>query len=243
MSRNQFTEISKASVSEIVKKGLLTEVLLALIVNPSNAVDIDAAIVARNESFIEIDAGGGPESRYRAPIYPSDFASNGAKAFEMMKTTVSQWCRATRLDPSFALMSITYWDIRFGVWCASEIARTELENFGTRTIATHAINAVQRFLVGEAQYTTVSEYAEAAWDENAAAGLHGDDWTARVTAAAANIADAAIRGRDVAPEAVRAALSGIAKSHAYEADYGYEAALKRLLKPMSEACLTVPMNI
>jgi hypothetical protein len=115
-----FTEIPLRSFEAMAFEGHLSEVLLALIVDPHEAADVAREINEIHETWIEL----APDSE--APIALEDFERLPTKdAFEKLKITLAQWVMTTeRAD--IALRILAEWDVRFGIWCACAVAREAL---------------------------------------------------------------------------------------------------------------------
>ena len=158
-AHNVFTEIDARSYAAIVKKGYLSEVLLALLVDPLEAEDVAESIDTRRFSSILLQANGRVVS---APIRLEDFQSLPSKdAFEKLKITLYQRVMKSGRAES-ALSQITEWSQRIGVWCACAVAREALRYVpegDQRPL--RAIEMAELWAVGKA---TINEVKAASYD-------------------------------------------------------------------------------
>lgn len=142
-----YTEIDARSYDAIVKNGYLSEVLLALLVDPLEAEDVADSVTTRDMGKISISVNGLVSS---APISPADFQALPSKdGFEKMKITLSQWA-AVAADARESLLPMATWDVRFGIWCACQVARSALVYVPSgEERPLFAIEAAERWLQGK----------------------------------------------------------------------------------------------
>jgi hypothetical protein len=226
-----FTEIPLRSFEAMAFEGHLSEVLLALIVDPHEAEDVSRMIRDIYSTRIELDFDGKITS---APITLSDFQDLPSKhAFEQLKITLAQWVMTTERADS-AVGALASWDRRFGVWCACAAARDALRFVPEdEERPLRAIEAAEAWVRGMATRAQVSAAREAA---RAAARA------AYAAFAAARAADAAYYAADrasaaAAADAARAAYAAAADA---AADAARVAELVRLREVVANACLTFP---
>jgi len=217
-----FTEIPQRSFDAIVKNGYLSEVLVALLVDPLEADDVAESIYRKTETAIRLSAN---YHIFSATIELADFQGLPSKdAFEKLKITISQWVMTTnRADD--ALRVLAMWDRRFGVWCACQVARDALRFVPSgEQRQLRAIEATEAWVNGKATLDEVRSSGTAANDA-ANAVSHAD------TLYAAVYASAAAYGANVAYYAANAAACA-ADNDAVE--------LIRLREVVANACLTFP---
>jgi|JI10StandDraft_1071094.scaffolds.fasta_scaffold01000_27 hypothetical protein len=115
-----YTEIDTRSYNAIVKYGWISELLLALLVDPLEAEDVGESLKRWNHTEILITGGRAPTSR-------SDFIDlHSRSAFEKMKITLAQWS-ASMTNSEEALRILFDWDFRFAAWCGCAVARDSLK--------------------------------------------------------------------------------------------------------------------
>jgi hypothetical protein len=241
---NVFTEIDSKSYAAIVKNGYLSEVLLALLVDPLEAADMADSIQRIQATRIELAFDG---KIIDAPITLKDFHSLPSKdAFEKLKITLSQWVKTTDVA-SEALRVLSIWDRRFCVWSACAVARESLRYVpAEEQRPLRAIEAAEAWVIGRATIETVRDaYAaaddaaeDAVVDYNNAAIYAAADYAAAADAAtsAAAAANAAAYVDTFDTETV-----AYAAANAY-ASWGANryAELIRLREVVANACLTFP---
>lgn len=182
-----FTEIDARSYDAVVRNGWISEVLLAMLVDPLEADDMANSILRRKESSIELYVNG---RVFDAPISLEDFHDLPSKhAFEKLKITMSQWVMTNdRADN--AVRMITMWNIRFGVWCACAAAREALQFIPEGELRPLlAIEAAEAWVRGRATGQRVAAGADAAYAASYAAAravdaADVDAYTASAEAAA-----------------------------------------------------------
>jgi hypothetical protein len=249
---NVFTEIDARSYAAIVKNGWLSEVILALLVDPLEAEDVADSIRGRSETAIKLEVNG---RIFVAPITLKEFQNLPSRyAFEKLKITLSQWVMTTK-RADIAVKTLTIWDRRFGVWCVCAIVREALRfvpegelrplraietaeawvrgmataaqvsaaAYAADRAAAYAADAANAAYAADRAAATAADYAAYA----AAAAIHAAaDYAADAYAADAYAADAYF--------AVRAAASAAARAAANAAE------LVRLREVVANACLTFP---
>lgn len=120
MQGHAFSKVERESLDSLVEKGLLTELMLALLLSPSDAAEMSRNISSRDASKILLKDGS------RAPIYPGNFSSLNVAWYEAMKLTLSEWVMWNS-SAYEALRDLGNWDRRMGVWCACKVAEEGLE--------------------------------------------------------------------------------------------------------------------
>lgn len=240
MYSSQFTDIPRASFDAIVKEGFLTEVLLAMAVDPLDAADIGDAIVAHSRSpmSIIIDTGNEGEPPYKAPISPRDFWEMGHGFYERMKVAISEWCDVTPNATDGAAERIALWNRNFAVYTVAVLASESFRDDPMPSVVSRGLGAVLRLAQGRGGWQEVQQATEEAW--NFTQNQKYGSWERAMASAVASIGDAAIRQSDVAPQAIRDAVRSIARANAYNYGYRFEGALEELRDPLSRACLAIP---
>jgi hypothetical protein len=155
-----FTEIPLRSFEAMAFEGNLSEVLLALIVDPHEAKDVSLTILDIRPATIELAFGS---KTIDAPITLSDFQNLPSKhAFEQLKITLAQWVMTTERAHD-ALRVLTEWNLRFGVWCACAVAREALRFVPEGELRPlRAIETAEAWVRGTATAAQVSASASAA---------------------------------------------------------------------------------
>lgn len=148
-----YTEIDARSYDAIVKNGYLSEVLLALLVDPLEAEDVADSVTTRDMGKISMSVNGIVSS---APISPADFQALPSKdGFEKLKITLSQWA-AVAADAKESLLTVATWDVRFGIWGACQVARSALVYVPSREERPlFAIETADRWLQGKFHGTPI----------------------------------------------------------------------------------------
>ena len=241
-----FTEIDARSYASIVKNGYLSEVLLALLVDPLEAADMADSIQRIQATRIELAFDG---KIIDAPITLKDFHSLPSKdAFKKLKITLSQWAMTTdRAD--IAVEKLTIWYRCFGAWCTCAIARETLRYVpaGERR-PLRAIEVAEALVIGKTTIGMALEAADAAYAAADAAADDTDDdayaakraaraaaYAARAAADASSARAYAAYAANAAADAAAAAASSAEKHRAIQ-----DAELIRLREVVSNACLTFP---
>lgn len=242
-----FTEIPLRSFEAMAFEGHLSEVLLALIVDPLEAEDVSRAIWDVQEVRIELNEDG---RIVEAPIRLEDFLDLGSKMFEQMKITIAQWTMAHG-DAEDALRSIAALDRRLAIWCASDVAAGCLGLVPAMySSPSRAINMAKAWIVGLANTTHVALASSAAC--RLAEKLEAEsEYSANETSQAriAAIASAAYSASSVfyvsednsqvvfhaaqARSAQEVSTTGAADNSAYPGDI-------RLQEVIANACMTFP---
>jgi len=243
-----YTEIPLRSFDAIVKKGYLSEVLMALLVDPLEAEDVADSIYRKTETAIKLEVS---DRVFSAPIGLTDFQNLPSKdAFEKLRITLSQWVMRTD-GANDALRELTMWDLRFGAWCACAVAREALRCVPKgEQRPLRAIETAEAWVAGRAGPDDVRRAAAAAAAADAAAAAAAAAYAAAAAAAAAYAAayaaaDAAFATSLAANDAVYAAsASASAANDAVYASLKWsrirEAELIRLREVVANACLTFP---
>jgi hypothetical protein len=243
---NVFTEIDSKSYAAIVKNGYLSEVLLALLVDPLEAEDVADSIRGRSETAIKLEVNG---RSFLAPISLEDFESLPSKdAFEKLKITLSQWVKTIEGAGS-AVKTLAMWDRVFGVWCACAVAREALLFVPKSELRPlRAIEAAEAWVLGmvtSAQVDlAIADAFAASGDASRADDVAASD-AASAAAHAANIAIAASASSVYASAVYAVAYAAIdAADDAADADVVWEdarnAELVRFRHVVANACLTFP---
>jgi hypothetical protein len=256
-----FTEIPLRSFEAMAFDGKLSEILLALIVDPHEANDVSRAILDIYPTRIDLVSNEDGRSIVDAPVRIEDFMDLGLKSFDAMKITVAQWVMTTD-GASDALRVLTVWDRRFGVWCACAVAREALHYvLAEDQRPLRAIEAAEAWAIGKATIETVttadaaarsaanyakaalgaSVYNIAAADAAAQAAAIAD----AAVAAAAAAADPAYEAADVAKKAARVASIAARRDADRREDFenwntAFYAELFRLREVIANACLSFP---
>jgi hypothetical protein len=257
-----FTEIPLRSFEAMAFEGNLSEVLLALIVDPHEAEDVAKSIQEIQSTRIELDFDG---ELISSPIALADFQNLPSKnGFEKLKITLAQWVMTTK-SAFFPLKTLSEWDQRFAVWCACAVSREAIrfvgksENRPIRAIETAeawvcgrvGINAVR--LAYEAAYQAA---VDASWDADwdgasealvnacvsaASAAYASDDgiYEAAIAFGTNSAAEAAIKAATHAATAT-AVRSGRDLQSQDDVDAAYVAELIRLREVVANACMTFP---
>jgi len=223
-----YTEIPERSYAAIVKNGYLSEVLVALLVDPLEAEDVAESIKSRTGTTIKLEVN---ERVFSAPIELADFQGLPSKdAFEKLKITLSQWAMTTgRADD--ALRVLTMWDRRFGVWCACQVAREALRFVPKdEQRPLRAIETAEAWVVGKATTDDVRSASAAAADAYAYAAYAATYGAAYAVAAADDAASAARFAAYRAADAAGASASAAANV----------SELAHLCTIVSDACLSFP---
>jgi hypothetical protein len=168
-THSQYTEIPLRSFEAMTFEGNLSEVLLALIVDPLEAVDVARTILDIYPTEIELSLNGNVVD---ASIALSDFVNLPSKhAFEQLKITLAQWVMTTK-QADDALKTLTEWDGRFGVWCACAVAREAIRSIPKDELRPlRAIKAAEAWVSGKSSVRrarNAAAAAEAAAEEAAA---------------------------------------------------------------------------
>lgn len=237
-----YTEIPQRSFEAIVKNDYLSEVLVALLVDPLEAEDIAESIKDRIDAAITLDLNG---RAFSAPIGLADFQNLPSKdAFEKLKITLSQWVMTTE-RANGTLRVLSTWDQRFGAWCSCAVARVGIRFVpkGDRR-ALLAIETTEVAVRGKSTDIYVTDAAMAAYDASS---------SARTLAAAAAYASASYAaasfvasvGTSVADNAASlAANAAVRVADAVASVSGRDdlrvAELIRLREVVANACLTFP---
>jgi hypothetical protein len=211
---NVFTEIDARSYAAIVKNGWLSEVILALLVDPLEAEDVADSIRGRSETAIKLEVNG---RIFVAPITLKEFQNLPSRyAFEKLKITLSQWVMTTK-RADIAVKTLTIWDRRFGVWCVCAIVREALRFVPEGELRPlRAIETAEAWVRGMATAAQVS----AAYADAAAYAAAADAATSAAAAARAAAA-AAAAAADAATSAAAAARAAAASAAASYADAAY----------------------
>lgn len=110
---SHYTEVEARSYDAIVKNGWLSEVLLAMAVDPLEAEDV-ADVIARNDAMKTMMIDGSQ----RALLSLSD--GLGASFLDRAKITASQWA-SQQSDGRSVMAQLAEWDQKVGVWCACHL--------------------------------------------------------------------------------------------------------------------------
>lgn len=119
------TKVPSRSFDIIYKNGWLSEALLALIVDPLAAEDIERTL-ERVRERITIVPDFEDNLPYDAPIRLADFKDLGSKWVQVMLETMAQWVMYQQGSASAAIGSIYLIDRRIAAWCACSVAREAL---------------------------------------------------------------------------------------------------------------------
>jgi len=238
-----YTEIPQRSFEAIVKNGYLSEVLMALLVDPLEAEDVAESIKDRTDAAIKLEANGYIVS---APIGLADFQNLPSKdAFEKLKITLSQWVMTTK-RASGALRELTMWDRRFGVWCACQVAREALRFIPrSEPRPLRAIKTAEAWVRGMATEDQVDVAAQAAETCAEIAENEYGDYLVFEASSAASSAAYTVGNYNLGGDAVICSASAFAYSaQASDPDVDWddvrEAEFIRLREVVAAACLTFP---
>lgn len=242
-----YTEIPLQSFDAMSFEGHLSEVLLALIVDPHEAKDVARTIQEIHETWIYFVSDG---KVVDAPIALADFQNLPSKhAFEQLKITLAQWVMTTK-QADVALQTLSEWDQRFAVWCSCAVARTVLDLIPRGELRPlRVIETAEAWVRGKATISDVVvarasadaayEAASAAYDAarvvnansyRSARGRVSED----VTRQAAEAAYAACSATYADGRSVDAAARAVART------YSTTGELIRLREVVANACLTFP---
>lgn len=213
-----YTEVPLRSFEAMAFEGNLSEVLLALIVDPNEAEDVSLTIQNVYDTKIELDFEGKIIS---APITLEDFQNLPSKnAFEQLKITLSQW--AMTKSSTDAIIEIARWDRRLGAWCACACSREGQMFHGEENLKSIAIT--EAWVRGEADMEEV-KYAYRLVRDNSSAGT-----SAKRAAGVAFMSPAYF-----AKTSVDYAMTAVSEY------VGPEERVERLFRnTISDACLTFP---
>jgi hypothetical protein len=238
-----YTEIPLRSFDAIVKNGYLSEVLMALLVDPLEAEDVADSVKSRTMTAIYLEVNGHTVS---APIGLADFQNLPSKdAFEKLKITLSQWVMTTK-RASGALRELTMWDRRFGVWCACQVAREALRFIPrSEPRPLRAIKTAEAWVRGTATEDQADTAAQGAEAYAEIAENEYGDYLVFEASSAASSASYTVVGYDFAGDAAAGSASAFAYSaQASDPDVDWdevrEAELIRLREVVAAACLTFP---
>lgn len=230
-----FTEVPQRSYNAIVGNGWLSEVLLALVVDPLEAEDLAATIRRGAGIRLDIVPAHSGSKPYPAPVTVADFASAGANVLSTWRITVAQWVR-TQSEAQDALSALVEYDRRIGVWCACQVARQVLRYVDDRRQRSRtAIETAESWVRGEVTNAQVRRDGDAA--AYAYAGDHAAD------AGYSAIATIYVGMAHCSDTAHHAAASVAFESAAYgspEWTTAYRSELVRLREVVASACLTFP---
>jgi hypothetical protein len=236
-AHNVFSEIDARSYASIVKNGWLSEVILALLVDPLEAADVAESIKSATGTAIELKLNG---RVFEAPIGLSDFQNLPSKdAFEKLKITLSQWAM-TMGYANVSLRTIAEWDRRFGAWCACAVARDALRFVPRNELRPlRAIETTESWVLGMATAESAAGAAYAAATAGAAYSSAAD--AAAYSAAYASNAASNDAAAAAAADAASASADAAARaSNAVAWTSNRSAELVRLCEVVSNACLTFP---
>lgn len=246
-----YAEIPMRSFQEIVRDGMLSEVLLALIVDPHEAVDISVALKRGPGRQLLITVYGG--NPYPPPISPEDFANLGWKAEVASRITAGRWALQNR-DTISSIESITRWNEWLGVWCAINVAmvacapypraESALRRAAIMVQARESVESeVQRMRRDMEDANTDALREENFAEAEACASAHG------ALTALYYVGSIARNSEKSAGVAVEAAAKMAAESGSDVTDFDrstdrfntiYFAALKMLREVIADACLSFP---
>lgn len=236
-----YTEIPLRSFQAIVRNGLLSEILLALITDPLEAVDL-AERLERPEKGKQIWVLPADKSqrRYPAPTSVEDFRELNIEAKASWRVTMAQL--VMRFDQSMpALLFLTRYDQKLGVWATCQVAR-------------EAINAVPKAGKLVLPVVRITE----AWVRGKATGIEVTSSAAKLRRSAPSFGDDeqlgfafyaawyAARSVEV-PSNVEIAAVRSANAIAYHRNLRSklierrDAELVRLREVIANACMTFPM--
>jgi hypothetical protein len=119
------TKIPSRSFDIIYKNGWLSEALLALVVDPMAAEDVEKTL-ERVRERITIVPDFEDNLPYDAPIRLADFKDLGSQWVQVMLETMAQWVMYQEGNATAAIGSICLIDRRIAAWCACSVAREGL---------------------------------------------------------------------------------------------------------------------
>lgn len=153
-----FPLIPQRSYDAIVRNGWLSEVLLALIVDPLEAEDF-ALGVGRYKEYERL-YNEHPYAPHRAlPIHADDFVKQGSNATDAWRQVIMQWVGQQK-DARPALSSLTLYNRWLGAWCVSHVAREVLDLVaGNKDSLLKQINATEDWACGKLTTGQVRELA------------------------------------------------------------------------------------
>jgi hypothetical protein len=227
-----FTEIPLRSWKAIVRRVLLSEVLLSLVVDPLESEDVSKQMREIGPTWIRMPLGD-------APIRYFNFEDLGSKALSQMQITIAQWVMTDK-NASSALSTLTDWDKRFGVWCACAVARTLLRFVPEgELLPLRAIETAEAWSIGKASIKDCRAAVTAAFDAAEAAYRNDNAAAAEAAYAAADVADAAAETAVFAAADIETVCARAANANSTtDAEYADE--LIRLREVVANACMTFP---
>lgn len=237
-----YTEIPLRSFEAMAFDGHLSEVLLALIVDPHEADDVSRTIWDVQEARIELLQDG---RIVEAPIRMDDFLNLPSKnALEHLKITLAQWVFTFERAPE-PMGLLTKWSPRLGVWCACSVAK-EIHWYDDNDPVLRSIEVAEQWVI-ENRYAILltQEYNKIF---ATAQSMASPDYTAAYLAVlSAHMA----WDNECDPSAVADVVSDTAWNVAdwwanstntidYDMDVARSAELVRLREVVANACMTFP---
>lgn len=245
-----FPLIPQRSYDAIVRNGWLSEVLLALIVDPLEAEEV-AAKLYRNlhyrllfKDYLSMmlfrDHPSMSENAADMPIGVDDFVRQGANATDAWRQVVAQWVRLQK-DARPALRSLVVYNRWLGAWCSSHVAREVLDIVaGNKDRLLKQINVAEDWSCGKLTTAQVREIS-ASMGKYAVYDFAADAAETSLRVITIYVADNAARAAEELADTV-------ANAHAEASDTSEErwttvcsAELVRLREVVAEACMTFPV--
>lgn len=227
-----YTEIPLRSFNALVgDKETIENLLIALMVDELESEDVANYIWKR------------PQNR---PLVTSRaFFEMGANATDAWKRTLSQWCMRQDSAPD-ALVKLTIYNWRLGVWCACQLAQDALRliRIGGRATRT-SIEMTKAWVAGKVTIDRVISAGDEA-EEEVRDGASDMQFAVGIAASEA-ARGASVNNRYSAAYMLASAARRVARAEA-EAAYddlldnvnGYEYQIVRLREGVADACLSFP---
>lgn len=148
-----YTEVEARSYDAIVKNGWLSEVLLAMVVDPLEAADV-ADVIIRNDAAKTMMIDGSQRALLSLSY------GLGASFLDRVKITASQWV-SQQSDGRSVMAQLAGWDQKLGVWCACHLPVGMLARLpNDRPQARETIRKTLSWVFGQDAASTVLANAE-----------------------------------------------------------------------------------